>query len=214
MAWSAESATKAYLQTLKMGKRWGKEPDMSEFVSALAAGNGARLMVVACGGAAGATTLALAAAAQETGGRVVCILPGLRELRQSKALLAAAAADLVEFVVGDASTLLLSDYQGADFVLIDCDLDDHEEILEAAQVGRKRDGVVVVGYNAFHGGKWQKSMLLPIGDGLQVVTIKPPARKTIKPPTRRSRWVVRVDACTGEEHVYRITNPHMRELEA
>ncbi|XP_068669597.1 uncharacterized protein [Aristolochia californica] len=216
MAWSAESATKAYLQALKMGKR-SKEPDVSEFISALAAGNSAQLMVEACDGAAGATTLALVAAARETGGRLVCILPGLHELQQSKEALGDEASE-VEFVVGDASTLLLSDYQGADFVLIDCDLDGHEEILEAAQLGRKQEGVVVVGYNAFHSGKWQtswKSVLLPIGDGLQVVTIKAAARKTNgHGGARRSRWVVRVDTCTGEEHVYRVTNPYLRELEA
>ncbi|XP_068649604.1 uncharacterized protein [Aristolochia californica] len=112
MAWSAQSPTNAYLQTLKMGKKC-KEPDVSEFISALAAGNSAQLMVEACDGAAGATTLALAAAAHETGGRVVCILPGFHELQQSKETLGAEATG-VEFVVGDASTLLLSDYYGAD----------------------------------------------------------------------------------------------------
>ncbi|KAF5207348.1 Peptidyl-trna hydrolase ict1 protein [Thalictrum thalictroides] len=56
--WSAENATKAYLRTLKMGKR-NKQPDVAEFVSALAAGNSAQLMVDVCSGIAGATTLAL-----------------------------------------------------------------------------------------------------------------------------------------------------------
>lgn len=55
-------------------------------------------------------------------------------------------------MVGDASTVLLADYPGEDFVLIDCDLEDNEGVLRSAEVGRRCDGVVVVGYNAFHSG--------------------------------------------------------------
>ncbi|GLT84426.1 hypothetical protein SLE2022_026580 [Rubroshorea leprosula] len=60
--WSAEHATKAYLRALKMGKR-GKEPDVSEFISAMAAANNAQMMVMVCSGVAGSTTVALVAAA-------------------------------------------------------------------------------------------------------------------------------------------------------
>ncbi|TQE05310.1 hypothetical protein C1H46_009085 [Malus baccata] len=60
---SAENATKAYLKTLKMAQKANK-PDVIEFISTLVAGNNAKLMVVACAGAADSKTLALAAAFQ------------------------------------------------------------------------------------------------------------------------------------------------------
>ncbi|XAR66160.1 hypothetical protein NMG60_11012280 [Bertholletia excelsa] len=81
--WSAENATRAFLKTRKMGKRV-KEPDVAEFVSALAAGSNALLMVVASAIVACSATLALADAAPQTGGRVVYILPGIEELNSSK----------------------------------------------------------------------------------------------------------------------------------
>ncbi|XVE58688.1 hypothetical protein DITRI_Ditri04bG0189000 [Diplodiscus trichospermus] len=201
--WSAENATKAYLKTLKMGQK-AKEPNVAEFVSALAAGNNAQLMVVACAGAANTTVLALVAAADQTGGRVVCILPGIEQLKLSKKILGSDACH-VEFVLGEAQNLLLSHYEEADFVLIDCNLENHERILTAGQAGRKRNGAIVVGYNAFSKGSWwcsgSKTQLLPIGEGLLVARIAPKAFQ------KRSHWVVKVDKCTGEEHVFRVRSP-------
>ncbi|XXG43152.1 hypothetical protein AAC387_Pa01g3257 [Persea americana] len=214
MAWSAENATRAFLRTVKMGKK-AKEPDMSEFISALAAGSNAQLMVEVCDGIADATTLALVAAAQQTGGRVVCIRTGLDELHSSKQALGK-EANCVEFIMGDAQLLLLNDYLGADFVLIDCNMVGHAEVLRAAQTGANCRGAVIMGYNALHKGAWwsgPRTELLPIGDGLQVMRI-PASGKASCSETRRSRWVVRVDQCTGEEHVFRITSPHGKELEA
>ncbi|KAL6004830.1 hypothetical protein ACLOJK_005386 [Asimina triloba] len=233
MAWSAENATEAYLRTVKMvstkvtapvhlqrGKE-AKEPHMSEFISALAAGNSAQLMVEACSGAAGATTLALVVASQQTGGRVVCIVSGLEEVRASEESLGV-ESHLVEYVVGDARLLLLNQYRGADFVLIDCNLEEQEEVLRAAQQGPKPRGAVIMGYNAFHHGPWWGAMrthLLPIGDGLLVTRVPPShgggggGRLSTGSP-KKGRWVVRIDECTGEEHVFRIRSPHRKELEA
>ncbi|XP_043697657.1 uncharacterized protein LOC122648516 [Telopea speciosissima] len=215
--WSAENATQAYIRTLKMGNRV-KEPDVAEFVSALAAGNSAQLMVEVCAGTAGTTTLALVAAAHQTGGRVVCILRGLDELHASEDALGS-NADYVEFVIGDARRLLMNCYKGADFTLIDCNLEDHEGVFRAVQAGVKHGEAVVVGYNALGKGSWwprsgSKTQLLPIGGGLLVARI--PAMAKVGGNNaggggvngaKRSRWVVRVDKCTGEEHVYRITSP-------
>ncbi|RWR87542.1 Protein of unknown function DUF1442 [Cinnamomum micranthum f. kanehirae] len=214
MSWSAENATGAFLQSVKMGKKV-MEPDMTEFISALAAGSSAQLMVEACGGIAGATTLALVAAAHQTGGRVVCILQGLDELESSKQAIGK-EVNYVEFIIGDAQMLLLNDYMGADFVLIDCNMVEHQKVFAAAQMGANSHGAMIMGYNAFHKGAcWSGSRtdLLPIGDGLQVMRIQG-CGKASSPRTRKSRWVVRVDQCTGEEHVFRITSPHRKELEA
>jgi predicted O-methyltransferase YrrM len=117
----------------------GKEPDMAEFISALAAGNNAQLMVMICTSIAESTALALEAAAHQTGGRVVRILSGLDELHASKKALGP-YANCVEFAVGDARTLLLDDYKGADFVLIDCHIKEHKGVFFAAKRNAKHDG--------------------------------------------------------------------------
>lgn len=181
-------------------------------MSALAAGNNAQLMVVACAGPANSTALALAVAAHQTGGRVVCILPGIEELQMSRQILGYDSGHIVEFVVGEAQNLILSHYAEADFVLIDCNLENHEAILRAVEAaGRKRNGAVVVGYNAFSKGSWRSStgsrtQLLPIGEGLLVTRIAPKAKT--------SQWVVKVDQCTGEEHVFRVRFPQGKGIRA
>ncbi|KAJ8536704.1 hypothetical protein K7X08_035105 [Anisodus acutangulus] len=58
VCWSAENATKAFLKPMNMGKR-ATEPNGAEFISALAAGNSAQIIVVACANVADSTTLAL-----------------------------------------------------------------------------------------------------------------------------------------------------------
>lgn len=194
---------------------------MAEFISALAAGNNAQLMVVACAGAADSTILALVAAAHQTGGHVVCIVRGHEELNASKSVLGLAASH-VQFMIGEPQELLLNQYP-ADFVLIDCKLENHEEILiKAIQAGGKQNGTVVVGYNAFScRGSWcscgSKTQLLPIGKGLLVTRFGATA---ISPKygsgmgKTKSRWVVKVDKCTGEEHVYRIRFPQGKVIHA
>ncbi|OIW07233.1 hypothetical protein TanjilG_08348 [Lupinus angustifolius] len=218
--WSAENATKAYLNTLKMGQKT-REPNVTEFISALAAGNNAQVMVVACAGAADSTTLALVAAAHQTGGQVICIVSGPNELNASKSALGIAALK-VHFIVGQAQQLLLDQYEEADFVLVDCNLDSHEEILKSVQKGRKNNGTVVVGYNAFRcRGLWcscgSKTQLLPIGEGL-LVTRFGASDASPKYGNRtgktKSHWIVKVDKCTGEEHVFRVRFPQGKVIQA
>ncbi|GMP61818.1 hypothetical protein CsSME_00024131 [Camellia sinensis var. sinensis] len=220
--WSAENATKAYLKALRMGKR-GKEPDVAEFISAMAAGNNAQLMVIACAAIAGSTTLAMVAAAHQTGGRVVCILTGHDKLKPSQIALGH-YVHFVEFVIGKAQTLLLNEFKGADFVLIDCNLDDHNEVSLVAQKGVNHGGGLVVGYNALGQGQWLSEFnthFLPIGEGLLVSRIGAGAGGGRfgggggGGGGKKSHWVVKVDEGTGEEHVYRIkTSTQRREIEA
>ncbi|KAI4351897.1 hypothetical protein L6164_006199 [Bauhinia variegata] len=219
--WSAENATKAYLSTLKMGQK-AKEPDVAEFISALAAGNNAQLMVVACAGAANSTILALVAAANQTGGHVICIVHSLEEINASRNALGV-AAHRVQFVIGEAQDLLLSQYESADFVLIDCKLENHEQILRAVEVGGKQNGTVVVGYNAFSKGSWwscgSKTQLLPIGEGLLVTKFGETGNGNSPKygsgmGRSKSRWVVKVDKCTGEEHVFRVRFPQGKVIHA
>lgn len=213
--WSAENATKAYLRTIKMGNN-DKEPNVAEFISALSAGKNAQLMVVACATTAGSPTLGLVAAAHQTGGRVICIVSGEEELRTSIDTLGCNASR-VEFVVGEPQSLLLSEYRNADLVVIDCNLENREEILKVVQLsaGRSKTNTTVLGYNAFCKDSWQwggsKTQFLPIGDGLLMTTIA--AKVDISGGEnvgmgKRSRWIVKVDKCTGEEHVFRVRSSH------
>ncbi|CAL5208131.1 unnamed protein product [Lathyrus oleraceus] len=222
--WSAENATKAYLSTLKMGQK-AKEPNVAEFISALAAGNNAQMMIVACATVADSTTLALIAAANQTGGKVICIVPNHKVLRASKHVLGKASHQ-VEFIVGEAQEVLVMDeYEGADFLLIDCNIENHEEILKAIEEGRKvNDGAIVVGYNAFScKGSWlssgSKTQLLPIGEGLLVTRFgmveNSPKYGTSRTMGKvKSHWVVKVDKCTGEEHVFRVRSPQGKVIQA
>ncbi|XP_065864429.1 uncharacterized protein [Euphorbia lathyris] len=202
-SWSPENATKAYLTALKMGKR-GKEPDTAEFISALAAGNNAKHMVIASSTFEESITLSLIAAAHQTNGQVVCIFPSKSELQASKKALTPYKSK-VKSLVGDAKTLLLKHCKEADFILIDCKIEDCEEVFKAAlECGNHG---YVVGYNAFQKGHHEfkvRTQFLPIGEGLMVCRIG----SKVGGRQKKSRWVVRVDKCTGEEHVYRIPFHH------
>ncbi|XP_076940970.1 uncharacterized protein LOC143610351 [Bidens hawaiensis] len=204
--WSAANATEAYIKTMKMGKR-ANEPDVAEFISAIAAGNNAQLMVVACAATAGLTTLGLIAASHQTGGRLVCIVKGNEELQTSLQALNQ-DANHVEFVIGDAQSLLSNEYKSADFVVIDCNIDHHEGILAAMQNEREKN-TIVLGYNAYWKDSWvwsrSNTSLLPIGEGLLLMRVAGKCEN--RGGGRRSRWVVKVDKCTGEEHVFRIRSP-------
>ncbi|KAL3738801.1 hypothetical protein ACJRO7_020211 [Eucalyptus globulus] len=221
--WSSENATKAYLRAVKMGKR-GKEPDSAEFISALAAGNNAQLMVMVSSTRAAvedaSMTVALVAAAHQTGGRVVHVSPGPDESRASRDALGAHARR-VEFVVGKARTLLLNELRGADFVLLDCRGDDPRGAFEAVREG---GGGIIVGYNALQeGALWSglRGHFLPIGEGLMVTRIAKGAKFGSRIGSgsggccrKKSRWVVTVDDSTGEEHVFRIVSPQQKRIEA
>lgn len=164
-------------------------------------------MVVACAAAADSTTLALIAAANQTNGNVICIVPNNEDLIASKNFLGV-IANQVKFMIGKEAqeSMVLNK---ADFVVIDCNLVNHDEIVKLIQIGdgNKKKGAVVVGYNAFRcKGSWRscgsKTQLLPIGEGLLVTRVGSGMTKS-----GRSRWIVKVDKCTGEEHVYRVRLP-------
>ena len=70
----------------------------------------------------------------------------------------------------------------------------------------------MVGYNVKHRvSRWRqlKASFLPIGEGLLVAKIDPNIVKVNddKVVQRKSRWIVQVDKCTGEEHIFRVTSP-------
>ncbi|CAN8277416.1 unnamed protein product [Cochlearia groenlandica] len=245
--WSAENATKAYLSTLKTDKRT-KEPNVAEFISALAAGNNAKKITMACAGAANADILtALIAAANQTCGQVTCVLRGIEEIIISKNPLKQSEIQQINFVVGEISNhenFINNHFIEADFVLFDCNIKNHEQMVKKIVKRRKEENAknsgesglaVLVGYNAFSRGSWRfsdgrKTQFLPIGEGLLVTKVNDNDDYNHKMMmmnmnndehhyghdhdgyVKKSRWVVKVDKCTGEEHVFRVRVPRREAI--
>ncbi|KAH6833297.1 hypothetical protein C2S53_002396 [Perilla frutescens var. hirtella] len=199
-SWSAENATKAYLQALTMGKK-GNEPTTMAFLAALAAGHSSKLMVMASAGSCGAAALALVCASRQTGGHVVCILCSVEELAASRKALGQ-YANTVEFAVGDAWNLLSSEYTSADFVLMDCKIFGGEQ--ERVARGGGSGGFVCVGYNALRGGGWRWWRSGGLGaQFLPMSSNRIPGAGHVK---EKRGWVFEVDESTGEEHFYKLNS--------
>jgi predicted O-methyltransferase YrrM len=151
------------------------EPASAEFVCVLASGCGARRLLE-IGGSSGLSTIALAAAARQTGGRLVSIeIEPLRQGESRKRLESLGLADRVEFVLGDAGKVL-DRYRALEFALIDCEKEDYVRFLGMLRLA---PGAVVVADNILSHGLWEyvravrscsgvESVTLPIGKGLEV----------------------------------------------
>jgi len=157
------------------------EPDSAEFICALAAGiRATRLLEI--GGSSGISTIALAAAARQTGGRLVSLEIEPARQAESKATLADLGLDgYVDYVLADAGTVL-DQYAGLQFVLIDCEKDDYIRFFDALQLA---PGAVVVADNILSHDLFDyvghvravpgvQSVTLPVGKGLEVSRIGGP----------------------------------------
>lgn len=94
-------------------------------LSALAAGMSAKLMVEVASEVS-SLTVALAAAARQTGGKVVCIIPESK-LNESKQVIEdSGLEDMVEFETGN-PVEVLPNYENVDFSVFDCKMDDNKK---------------------------------------------------------------------------------------
>ncbi|KAG6480468.1 hypothetical protein ZIOFF_063968 [Zingiber officinale] len=238
MGWSRENAANAYLDTLKLRSReMGKkskslesqksvEPEGNEFISALAAGMGAKL-IVEVSPEPSQSTVALAAAARQTGGRLICILPEEAAGTSAKEVIEESGLeDRVEYKVGDPYQLL-PEYENIDFSLVDCKADSYTDLLKLLDVNPQRAVVVanrledgkeglrgdVRGLSS-HKGHVIRSLKRPIGEGMEVTVIgkiddsgtgssKQQRKVPAKHQRRKSKWVREIDE-HGEEHIYRL----------
>lgn len=151
------------------------EPDSAEFVCALAAGLRATRLVEV-GGSSGLSTIALAAAARRTGGRLVSIEIEPERQAEAKATIARLGLDgSVHFVTGDAGAVLPG-LPPAGFALLDCEKDDYVRFFDLLRLD---PGAVVVADNILSHSLTDyvahvrarpgvRSMTLPIGKGLEV----------------------------------------------
>jgi predicted O-methyltransferase YrrM len=149
-------------------------------VSALAAGTRSKLIVEVTSGVS-PSTIALAAAARQTGGRLVCILPEPDLAASRNIIKDVGLKDLVEFRTGDPSQLLQS-YENIDFSLVDCKNDDYTRLLKLLDVNPRKSVVVAnnlvgkkKGLEGHLRGMKEKvavrSMKNPIGKGMEVTMI-------------------------------------------
>jgi predicted O-methyltransferase YrrM len=151
------------------------EPASAEFICALACGCGARRLLE-IGGSSGLSTIALAAAARQTGGRLVSIeIEPARQALARQRLKELELADHVDFVLADAGRVL-GQYDALELVLIDCEKDDYVRFLGLLKLS---PGAVVVADNilshdlreyveAVRAYPGVESVTLPIGKGLEV----------------------------------------------
>ena len=151
------------------------EPASAEFIHALAAGIGAKRLLE-IGGSSGISTIALAAAARHTGGRLTSLeIESRRQAEARETILRLGLDNHMEFVLGDAAQLLPTLLQPFDFVLIDCEKDDYIRFFDMLPVHAR--AIVVADNILSHGlrdyvahirASGLQSVTLPIGKGLEV----------------------------------------------
>lgn len=155
------------------------EPDSADFICGLACGIKARRLIE-IGGSSGISTIALAAAARATQGRLTSfeIEPG-RQAEARATLSRLGLAQYVDFVLGDAGAFLPA-HERVDFVLIDCEKEDYLRFFDLAPIG---SGSVVVADNILsheltdyvahvRARNDVESITLPIGKGLEVSRVR------------------------------------------
>ena len=151
------------------------EPPSAEFLCALAAGIGAK-RIVEIGGSSGISTIALAAAARDTGGRVTSIeIEPTRQAESRKTLASLALDQFVTYICDDAANVLPG-LGEVDLALIDCEKEDYMRFFDMLRVAR--GGIVVADNILSHGlndyvrhvrsRARVESVTLTIGKGLEV----------------------------------------------
>ncbi|MHB1938230.1 MAG: O-methyltransferase [Acidobacteriaceae bacterium] len=153
-------------------------PASAEFLCALVSGIGAKKMVEV-GGSSGISTIALAAAAQQTQGRLVSLeIEPIRQAESKQTIARLGLSEFVEFRLGDAAVALPS-LRDLEFVLIDCEKHDYVRFFDML---RLRPGGIVVADNILshhlveyvahvRSRPGSTSVTLPIGQGLELTRV-------------------------------------------
>ncbi|KAF7066907.1 hypothetical protein CFC21_072829 [Triticum aestivum] len=198
LVWCPETASQAFIAGVSALSESEHGPagsaGVAELVSAMAGGWNAQLVVEAPEVSApdsAVTSLALAAAAQRTGGRYARVL-------------------------ADADRAMV-EMDGVDFLVVDARRRDAAAVLAAARPGPR--GMVVVrhgdgrrrGTKALEasmaaGTRVVRSVYLPIDKGVEVLHVgvgKGPSIQARRSPRGSNRWIRHVDQETGEEHLFR-----------
>jgi predicted O-methyltransferase YrrM len=154
------------------------EPASAEFICALAAGIGAK-RILEIGGSSGLSTIALAAAARQVAGKVTTIEKELeRQAEARQTISRLGLAPYVEFILGDAASVLESAGE-FDFAFLDCEKEDYIHFFDLLHI--PAGGIVVADNVISHAltdyaahvrlRPGVESVTLPIGKGLEVTRI-------------------------------------------
>lgn len=217
LVWSPETASKAYLDTVKFCELY-QESGVAELVSAMAAGWNANFIVETWSkGGIMATSIGLAVARRHTGGRHVCIVTD-EQSRLEYAERMVEAGMTHEIIVGEAEEVM-DELVGIDFMVVDCGRKDFARILRLAKLSSR--GAVLVCKNASlktaSSFKWRivldggsrrlvRSVFLPVGMGLDIAHVGAIGNGGNSGSSSASgsvRWFKHVDQQSGEEHVIR-----------
>ncbi|KAK9273507.1 hypothetical protein L1049_018317 [Liquidambar formosana] len=215
LVWSPETASKAYIDTVKSCGLF-KQSGQAEFISAMAGGRNAKLIVEAwSSGGAVTTSAGLVIAAQHTSGRHVCVVPDERsKLEYNEAMHAVAGVSSPEVVVGEAEDAM-EGLVDVDFVVVDCRRKDWSRVLRFVKLNQ-RDAVLVcknASQRAINSGfRWHgalgsatpvvRSAFLPVGKGLDIAYVGN-SGGIMDHRKGSSRWIKHIDQQSGEEHVFR-----------
>jgi predicted O-methyltransferase YrrM len=155
------------------------EPSSAEFIHALAAGIEAK-RILEIGGSSGISTIALAAAARLTGGRVISI--ETEPVRQADARQTITRLGLdkdVDFVLDDAAAVIPVEAD-LDFAFIDCEKEDYIRFFDTLRM--RKSGIIVADNIISHSlsdyvahvrqQPGAESITLTIGQGLEVTRVQ------------------------------------------
>ncbi|CAJ1928295.1 unnamed protein product [Sphenostylis stenocarpa] len=186
------------------------ESGVAEFISAMAAGWNAQLIVETWSqGGPIATSVGLAVARSHTGGRHVCVVIDERARSEYKERMGEAGV-AAEVMVGEAEEVM-GGLVGVDFMVVDSRRKDFSRVLRLAKLSDK--GAVLLCKNAnstSKGFKWRsllaqgssrrvvRSAFLPVGKGLDMAHVSASGGSS----TRR-RWIKHVDQRSGDVHFIR-----------
>ncbi|KAK9984567.1 hypothetical protein SO802_034092 [Lithocarpus litseifolius] len=217
LVWSPETASKAYIDTVKFCELY-QESGVAELVSAMAAGWNANFIVETWSkGGIMATSIGLAVASRHSGGRHVCIVTD-EQSRSEYAERMVEAGMTPEIIVGEAEEVM-DELVGMDFMVVDCGRKDFARILRLAKLSSR--GAVLVCKNASlrtaSSFKWRtvldggsrrlvRSVFLPVGMGLDIAHVGAIGNGGNSGSSSASgsvRWIKHVDQQSGEEHVIR-----------
>ncbi|QCD91592.1 uncharacterized protein LOC114172972 [Vigna unguiculata] len=209
LTWSPERASKAYIHTVQSCRVFS-ESGVAEFISAMAAGWNAQLIVETWSqGGPIATSIGLAVARSHTCGRHVCVVPDERA-RSEYAERMGEAGVAAEIVVGEAEEAMRG-LVGVDFLVVDSRRKDFPRVLRLAKLSNK--GAVLLCKNANSTSKgfiWRslvaqgssrrvvRSAFLPVGKGLDMAHVSACGSNS----TGR-RWIKHVDQRSGDVHFIR-----------
>ncbi|KFK43495.1 hypothetical protein AALP_AA1G133000 [Arabis alpina] len=217
LVWSPESASKAYIDTVKSCENL-ETPDAPELIAAMAAGWNAKMIVETWSeGDAIASSIGLNVASQHANARHICIVQNSRS--QSAYLQAiqessSSPLNLPETIISPEPEHAMRTLQGIDFLVVDWrNKEFAASALRNAAFGCR--GAVVVCRNGYSrsssGFSWTRALrdrkvvrtvTLPVTGGIEIAHVA--ARNSGKSEKSKRRWITHIDQRSGEEHVFSI----------